>query len=115
MEAGGRWPHQPPPASGPGSPAGSPRAGCRCYAGCWARPQPCRLRSVPPGGTGYASARSRDPLLCKEPAADGLAFHRPVRLRMGDRSPAGRALLHDRLDLLGPRLAWSDPSDGNDP
>ena len=73
------------------------------------------FRNVLPGGTGYASANSRNLLACDELVPAPLTFHWPVSLRIGDRTPVGRQLLHYRPYLLDPRLAWDQPESGRDP
>ncbi len=72
-----------------------------------ARFPPFEFRNITPGGTGYASENSRILLACNELQTEKLAFRWPASLRLGDRVPTGRQLLHYRPYLLDPRLAWS--------
>lgn len=72
-----------------------------------ARFPPFEFRNITPGGTGYASENSRILLACDELRTLKLAFRWPASLRLGDRAPTGRQLLHFRPYLLDARLAWS--------
>ena len=67
-----------------------------------------RFHNIPPGTTGYASARSRILLACDELREIGLAFRWPAAFRIGDRAPEGRGLNRYKPVLLDKVMRWSN-------
>lgn len=67
-----------------------------------------RFHNIPPGTTGYASARSRILLACDELREIGLAFRWPAVVRIGDRALEGRGLDHYKPVLLDKVMRWGN-------
>jgi hypothetical protein len=67
-----------------------------------------RFHNILPGGTGYASAKSRILLACDEvEEVGGIAFHWPASLRIADRHPTGQRLGRFKPELLHESMRWS--------
>jgi len=65
-----------------------------------------RFESILPGGTGYASAKSRILMACDELEEVGLGFIWPVTLKKDDKVLHGRELRRFMPVLLDSMMAW---------
>lgn len=66
-----------------------------------------RFGEVRPGGTGYASGRSRELMLCRDLDEHGVVLRWPASLRIAGRSPGARLLQRSKPLLMDPALKWN--------